>query len=78
MQMEVSNGTVRAGDDEDANDQRKASGIPTLMITVKNEMAQTSHEQTIPTAGKTIDAFGLSFHASHFRFDRNCDAPTHI
>ncbi len=34
------------------NEQRKPTNIPTLMITVKNEMAQSINEQTILNNGK--------------------------
>jgi hypothetical protein len=33
------------------NDQRKSTSVPTLMITVKNEMAQSTDEATAPSAG---------------------------
>ncbi|CAF1117421.1 unnamed protein product [Adineta steineri] len=49
IQMELSSGTIKQENESTENDQRKSSGVPTLMITVKNEMAQPVHEQTIPT-----------------------------
>jgi len=50
--MELSSSTVKQENDINGNEQRKLSGVPTLVITVKNEMAQPIDEQTIPTAGK--------------------------
>jgi hypothetical protein len=50
--MELSSGTIKQGGDCNGNEQRKATSVPTLMITVKNEMAHPIDEQTIPTNGK--------------------------
>ncbi len=52
IQMEHSNGTQKQENDLHANEQRKSTNVPTLMITVKNEMAQSTNTQTIPTNGK--------------------------
>jgi hypothetical protein len=55
--MELSNSTVKQENGIHGNEQRKSSGVPTLVITVKNEMAQPIDEQTIPTAGKINYSF---------------------
>jgi len=49
--MELSSGRIKQEND---NEQRKTTttSVPTLMITVKNEMAQPVNVQTIPTNGK--------------------------
>jgi hypothetical protein len=50
------------------NEQRKASGVPTLMITVKNEMAQSVDEQTIPTTGMST-RFNFASHRLSITLD---------
>ena len=50
-EMEVSDGKIKQEHAPNGNEQRKTNA-PTLMITVKNEMAQPIREQTIPTTGK--------------------------
>ena len=50
--MELSSGTIKQDSDLNGNEQRKATNVPTLMITVKNEMAQPTDQQTISTNGK--------------------------
>jgi hypothetical protein len=52
--MELSSGTIKQENDISGHEQRKSSGVPTLMITVKNEMAHPIKEQTILTTGKNI------------------------
>jgi hypothetical protein len=50
--MELSSGIIKQDNDLNENEQRKTTNVPTLMITVKNEMAQSTNTQTIPTNGK--------------------------
>ncbi|CAF4391107.1 unnamed protein product [Rotaria socialis] len=48
VEIEVSGGKNKPEHESNRNEQRKTN-VPTLMITVKNEMAQPIREQTIPT-----------------------------
>ena len=50
--MDATNGTNMPDNESIGNEQHKAAGIPTLMITVKNEIAQSTNEQAIPTTGE--------------------------
>ena len=50
--MESSSGRVRQENGSNRNEQRKSANMPTLMITVKNEMAQAIHKKTVSKAGK--------------------------
>jgi hypothetical protein len=50
--MELSSGIIKQENDLNGNEQRKTSNVPTLVITVKNEMAQPINEQTSPITGK--------------------------
>ncbi|CAF2355305.1 unnamed protein product [Rotaria sp. Silwood2] len=56
IEMDPSSGRTKHENDSNGNEQRKASNAPTLMITVKNEMAQPIREQTIPTTDSTETA----------------------
>ncbi|CAF0719601.1 unnamed protein product [Rotaria sp. Silwood1] len=56
IQMELSSDRIKQGNDSNGNEQRKPTNIPTLMITVKNEMAQSIREQAIPTTDSTETA----------------------
>lgn len=64
--MELSSGTIKQGDQLNGNEKRKGTSIPTLMITVKNEMAQPVDEQIIPITGKTRKELTIFF--SKIRF----------
>lgn len=46
-------GTNPSDADPESAEQRKASAIPTLMITVKNDIVNATNEQTISTPGQT-------------------------
>ena len=53
IQIEMSNDRPRQVNGINGTERQTLSGLPTLMITVKNEMAQQpADEQTIPVAGK--------------------------
>lgn len=54
IQVELSSGIIRQENDLNNNEQRKTSNIPTLMITVKNEMAHSVNIQTTSANGKII------------------------
>lgn len=54
IQIEFSTGMSKQDNDPNENDQCKTSNIPTLMITVKNEIAQSANTPIIPTDGKII------------------------
>ena len=56
IQITHSNGTFKDDHDQHGNEQRKSTSVPTLMITVKNEMAQGMNEQPTTTNGKLNSA----------------------
>ncbi|CAF1344883.1 unnamed protein product [Rotaria magnacalcarata] len=55
VEIEVSGGKLKQEHESNGNEQRKTN-VPTLMITVKNEMAQSIREQTIPTTDSSETA----------------------
>jgi len=50
--MELSSGRIKQENDNEQRKTTTTTSVPTLMITVKNEMAQPVNVQTIPTNGK--------------------------
>jgi hypothetical protein len=77
--MELSSGTIQQNNDINGNEKRKATSVPTLMITVKNEMAQSIDEQTIPTNGTfRIYLRYRELIDYYFRLYRNCYTSTYI
>ena len=63
VQIEMPEGTNPSETDPDSAEQRKASAIPTLMITVKNDMAKTTNEPTLSTPGHSSS---ISTHVDRF------------
>ncbi|CAF1085586.1 unnamed protein product [Rotaria sordida] len=56
IEMELSNDRIKQANGSNGNEQRKPVNVPTLVITVKNEMAQPIREQAIPTTDSTETA----------------------
>ncbi|UJR26434.1 hypothetical protein I4U23_007765 [Adineta vaga] len=54
--MEMTSAVTKHGNSFNGKEHRKPSGVPTLMITVKNEMAHPADEQTIPVTDPTETA----------------------
>ncbi|CAF3788101.1 unnamed protein product [Rotaria magnacalcarata] len=71
VEIEVSGGKLKQEHESNGNEQRKTN-VPTLMITVKNEMAQSIREQTIPTTERKYFQWIAEFHLTYlFVFSRS-------